>query len=58
MKRLFDLFSAIYILLVLIIPLLLITISVLLTSKSNIFFRSDRTGINNMIFKMPKFRSM
>jgi len=58
MKRLFDLFFSIFILLVLIIPLLLVAISVLLTSKGNIIFWSDRVGINNMIFKMPKFRSM
>ncbi len=58
MKRLFDLFSAVFIFLVLIIPLLLIAISVLLTSKGNIIFWSDRVGRNNIIFKMPKFRSM
>ena len=38
--------------------LLFVAISVYLTSKGSIFYCSDRIGKNNVIFKMPKFRSM
>jgi len=36
----------------------LITIMVLLTSKGEVLYWSNRVGKNNKIFKMPKFRSM
>jgi len=40
------------------IPMLVIAIMVKLTSKDPVFYWSDRVGINNIIFKMPKFRTM
>jgi O-antigen biosynthesis protein WbqP len=58
MKRLFDLFSGIALFMLLIIPMLLIIIMVRLTSKGPALYWSDRIGKNNIIFKMPKFRSM
>jgi len=58
MKRLFDLFLAIGIILLLIIPLVIVCIAVKYTSKGNVLYWSDRIGKNNEIFKMPKFRSM
>jgi O-antigen biosynthesis protein WbqP len=58
MKRLFDLFIGIMLLVVLIIPILSIIILVRVTSKGPSFYWSDRVGRNNIIFKMPKFRSM
>ena len=58
MKRLFDLSFSIILLLVLIILMLIIAISIKLTSKGSIIFWSDRVGMNNKIFRMPKFRSM
>jgi O-antigen biosynthesis protein WbqP len=58
MKRLFDLFIGIMLLVVLIIPILFIIILVRVTSKGPSFYWSDRVGRNNIIFKMPKFRSM
>lgn len=58
MKRTFDLFLAI-ILLFLSLPLMLIIVlMVKLTSTGPVLFWSDRVGINNTIFKMPKFRTM
>lgn len=58
MKRLFDLFSSIILLLLFFLPMVLIAIAIRLTSKGPVIFWSDRIGKNNKIFKMPKFRSM
>ena len=58
MKRLFDLSFSIILLLVLIILMLIIAIAIKLTSKGPIIFWSDRVGMNNKIFQMPKFRTM
>ena len=58
MKQIFDLLLAIAVLLLLIIPMLLISISIRLSSKGPVLYWSDRIGKNNKIFKMPKFRSM
>jgi O-antigen biosynthesis protein WbqP len=57
-KRAFDLISTIILVLALIIPMIAIALLVKLTSKGPFFYWSDRVGINNMIFKMPKFRTM
>jgi O-antigen biosynthesis protein WbqP len=38
--------------------MLLVALSVRLTSKGPALYWSDRVGRNNVIFKMPKFRSM
>ncbi|CAG7856735.1 O-antigen biosynthesis protein WbqP [biofilm metagenome] len=58
MKRLFDLTLAIIALLFTIIPFILITFTIKMTSKGPVLYWSDRIGQNNVIFKMPKFRSM
>ena len=58
MKRIFDLSLAISILLITIIPILIIALIVKLTSTGPVFYWSDRVGLNNELFKMPKFRSM
>jgi O-antigen biosynthesis protein WbqP len=58
MKRLFDLMLSALLLIVLALPMLLTTIAVLLTSKGPALYWSDRVGLGNIIFKMPKFRSM
>ena len=58
MKRVFDLFFVVALLILLIIPMLLITVAVRLTSKGSALYWSNRVGRNNKIFKMPKFRSM
>jgi O-antigen biosynthesis protein WbqP len=58
MKRVFDFFLS----LILIIPISVITviigIMVKISSKGPILYWSYRIGKNNMTFKMPKFRSM
>ena len=58
MKRLFDIIFSIVLLLILLIPMMLIAIAVKVTSEGKILYWSDRVGKNNIIFKMPKFRSM
>jgi O-antigen biosynthesis protein WbqP len=58
MKRVFDILLGCLAGLVLVIPVLLLAMAVRLTSKGPALYWSDRVGRNNMIFKMPKFRSM
>jgi len=58
MKRRVDFMLALVVMLFLLLPMVLITVLVKLTSKGPILYWSDRVGKNNTIFKMPKFRSM
>ncbi len=58
MKRVFDIFLGSLAALVLFVPVLLVAMAVRLTSKGPALYWSDRVGRNNVIFKMPKFRSM
>jgi O-antigen biosynthesis protein WbqP len=58
MKRIFDLVLGFVAALVLLVPVSLVAVAVRLTSKGPALYWSDRVGRNNVIFKMPKFRSM
>jgi O-antigen biosynthesis protein WbqP len=58
MKRVFDLGLALFALLVLLVPIVLVSLFVKLTSKGPVVYWSDRVGRHNKIFKMPKFRTM
>ncbi len=58
MKRVFDFCLGCLAALILLVPVLLVALAVRLTSKGPALYWSDRVGRNNMIFKMPKFRSM
>jgi len=58
MKRVFDIFLGCLAALILLLPVLLVAVAVRLTSKGPALYWSDRVGRNNVIFKMPKFRSM
>jgi O-antigen biosynthesis protein WbqP len=57
-KRICDLALASFLLCLLSIPILVVGLMVKLTSKGTILYWSDRVGINNTIFRMPKFRTM
>ena len=57
-KRAFDLISTVILFLVLVIPMIIIALLVKITSKGPFFYWSDRVGVDNEIFKMPKFRTM
>ena len=58
MKRSFDIVLGCLAALTLFVPVLLVAMAVRLTSKGPVLYWSDRIGRNNVIFKMPKFRSM
>jgi len=58
MKRLFDLTLALLAGLVLLLPIVVISLVVRITSPGPVFYWSDRVGKRNVLFKMPKFRTM
>jgi len=58
MKRLFDLILAVVVIVILLFPIIIVAFLVRLTSKGPVLYWSGRIGVNNAIFKMPKFRSM
>jgi O-antigen biosynthesis protein WbqP len=58
MKRLFDIVLMAIGSGILVVPIVLVAVWVKLSSKGPVLYWSDRVGINNSIFKMPKFRSM
>jgi O-antigen biosynthesis protein WbqP len=58
MKRIFDLILALFVMLALFVPMMIVAIAVKLTSRGPVLYWSDRVGQHNHIFKMPKFRSM
>jgi len=58
MKRFFDLFLALFAMVVLILPFLIVALLVCMTSQGSVLYFSDRVGKHNKIFKMPKFRTM
>jgi len=57
-KRIFDIVLASMFFIVFSFPMLIIALLVKTTSKGPVLYCSDRVGKNNVIFKMPKFRTM
>ena len=47
-----------FLLAILCIPMILVGVAVFFTSRGPIIYWSNRVGENNVIYKMPKFRSM
>jgi O-antigen biosynthesis protein WbqP len=58
MKRSFDLCAALLASLILSLPIIVVALCVRLTSRGPVLYWSDRVGRNNVIFRMPKFRTM
>ena len=58
MKRIFDVGMALLLLCFLALPIAVVAIIIKITSKGHVLHWSDRVGLNNTIFKMPKFRTM
>jgi O-antigen biosynthesis protein WbqP len=58
LKRLFDLAMAGFLLCFLSVPIIIVALMVKLTSEGPVLYWSDRVGINNGIFRMPKLRTM
>lgn len=58
MKRLFDIFLSVSLIIFFTPIFLVLALTIKITSKGPIIFWSQRVGQNNEIFMMPKFRSM
>jgi O-antigen biosynthesis protein WbqP len=58
MKRIFEMVAVLLLLPILLIPMLLVMFGVLLTSRGGVLYWSERVGRGNVIFSMPKFRTM
>jgi len=58
MKRFFDIFCSILALTVFLLPIVFVFLIVKFSSKGPALYWSDRIGVNNAIFRMPKFRTM
>ena len=58
LKRGFDFVVGLLLLPISIIPMLMVALGVRVTSKGSALYWSDRVGRGNVIFKMPKFRTM
>ena len=58
MNRLFSLLLAVFSLLLLLLPIILISIMVYFSSNGPILYWSKRIGKNSLVFYMPKFRTM
>ena len=58
MKRLFDVFLAVVVAVILVVPCTVVALLVKITSPGPVLYWSDRVGRHNRVFQMPKFRSM
>ena len=58
MKRFLDLIFAVVLIIILSLPFLFICLAIHLTSEGPSIYWSNRVGRDNIIFRMPKFRSM
>lgn len=57
-KRIFDILLVAIAGIILVLPIILVATLVRITSKGPVLYWSDRVGKKNIVFKMPKFRSM
>jgi len=58
LKRSFDCTLSLLVLVICSVPMLLVALLVKFTSTGPVLYWSNRVGRNNLIFKMPKFRTM
>ena len=58
LKRFTDITLALAVGLLLLGPLVLVALLIKVTSRGPVLYWSDRVGRNNLLFRMPKFRSM
>jgi len=58
MKKIFDLLLSLCLIMILAVPIFIIAVLVKLTSNGPVLYWSDRVGMGNKVFKMPKFRTM
>ncbi len=57
-KRLFDIALALFLIPIVILPSLIIILMIIIETKAPPIFFSKRVGKNNILFLMPKFRTM
>ena len=57
-KRIFDIAFSAFLIFLLILPSLFIALIIKIVSRGPVIHWSNRVGKNNVVFKMPKFRSM
>lgn len=57
-KRLFDIFLALILLIILLIPMIVIGVMIKLDSKGPVFYRQERVTRYGRVFKIHKFRTM
>ena len=57
-KRTFDFIAAVVLSVILAVPMLLIALLVKASSAGPVLYWSERVGLQNRIFRMPKFRTM
>lgn len=58
MKRIFDVLLSLLLLCILFLPMFIIGLIIKLSTRGPVLYWSKRVGINNIIFKMPKYRTM
>ena len=58
MKPLFDILICFLLIVLLLIPVVIIVFAIRFTSKGPAIYWSERVGKENIIFRMPKFRTM
>lgn len=58
LKRVFDLFAGLILLVILLLPMLIIAICIKLDSKGNVFYRQERVTRYGKHFRIHKFRTM
>ena len=57
-KRCIDIILSLILIIFFSLPFLLIALLIILTSKGPVLYWSNRVGLNNNIYSMPKFRTM
>ena len=57
-KRIFDFSLSIVFLIILSLPMIVIAVGIKLSSEGPVLFWSNRIGLHNKVFRMPKFRTM
>jgi O-antigen biosynthesis protein WbqP len=58
MKRIFDIVLALGAAVILLVPGIIVAVLVWLTSTGPVLYWSNRVGMSNRVFSMPKFRTM
>ena len=58
MTRILDIIFSLFLFLIFIIPILIISILIFIYSPGSVLFWSRRIGRDNIVFHMPKFRTM